>query len=149
MPGGDEVAGGADEFDRMQEEILREAARVYSPKVIELWRNPRHAGWLENPDGYASITGPCGDTMQIWLRVEGGAVAEATFWTDGCGPSIVCGSMVTILARGRTIEEAAALDQQAVLDALGGLPEESRHCALLAARTLVEAVNQARDKEAG
>jgi nitrogen fixation NifU-like protein len=133
----------------MQEEILHEAARVYSPKVIELWRDPRHAGWLEHPDGYASITGPCGDTMQIWLRVEGGLVAEATFWTDGCGPSIVCGSMATILARGKKLDEAAAISQQAVLDALGGLPEESRHCALLAVNTLVAAIGEARRKEAG
>lgn len=138
MPGG-ELNDRPDAFDRMQEEILRQAAAVYSPKVMELWQNPQNAGGLESSDGHACITGPCGDTMQIWLRVAEGKVAEATFWTDGCGPSIVCGSMVTILARGRTLEEAATVDQQAVLDALGGLPEGSRHCALLAARTLAEA----------
>ncbi|HDR00545.1 MAG TPA: iron-sulfur cluster assembly scaffold protein [candidate division WOR-3 bacterium] len=142
MPGG-ELNDGPDAFDSMQEEILRRAAAVYPPKVMELWRNPQNAGGLEDPDGYACITGPCGDTMQIWLRVAEGRIAEATFWTDGCGPSIVCGSMVTILARGRTVEEAVAVDQQAVLDALGGLPEESRHCALLAVRTLAEAVGEA------
>lgn len=141
MPG--ELSDGPDAFDRLQEEIFQRAAAVHSPKVMELWQDPQNAGGLENPDGYACITGPCGDTMQVWVRVADGAVAEATFWTDGCGPSIVCGSMVTILARGRTTGEAAAIDQQAVLDALGGLPEESRHCALLAARTLAEALADA------
>ena len=140
-----------DEFDRMQEEILRDAAKVYSSKVIELWQNPLNAGWIKDPDGYGCITGPCGDTVQIWLKVEEGLVAEATFWTDGCGPSIVCGSMVTVLARGRKVVELMDIDQQAVLDALGGLPEESRHCALLAARTLAQAVKKVVDgvKEIG
>ncbi|MBN2537313.1 iron-sulfur cluster assembly scaffold protein, partial [candidate division WOR-3 bacterium] len=69
---------------------------------------------------------------------------EAKFWTDGCGTSIVCGSMVTVMAKDRTLEQAAAIDQAAVLGELGGLPEEDQHCALLAANTLREAVSRVR-----
>lgn len=74
--------------------------------------------------------------MQAWLRVSGGITSDATFWADGCGSSVVCGSMVTILARGRTPEQASRINQQVILEELGGLPEEERHCALLAANSL-------------
>jgi len=67
-------------------------------------------------------------------------MTEATFWTDCCGTSVVCASAVTIMAKGKTLEQAARIDQQSVLDELGGLPEEDRHCALLAANTLREAI---------
>lgn len=128
----------------LQAQIDRELERVYSPRVLELWKNPQNAGSLDDADGHASVTGPCGDTMQIWLRVRDCGVAEARFWTDGCGPSIVCGSMVTVLAKGRSLVQAAAIDQEAVLEALGGLPEESRHCARLAAKTLRAAIESTR-----
>ena len=78
--------------------------------------------------------------MEIYLRVKNGRVANATFWTDGCGPSIASGSMVTELVKGKTIPKVWKISKQDVLDALGGLPEESLHCALLAADTLKEAI---------
>jgi len=114
--------------------------QIYAPRVMELWKNPQNAGSLDYPDGYGQVTGPCGDTMQIWLRAANDVIVDATFWTDGCGTSVVCASMVTVMAKGRTLEEAARIDSQAVLDELGGLPEEDRHCALLAANTLREAI---------
>jgi len=84
--------------------------RIYSPGVMELWKNPQNAGSLDYPDGYGQVTGPCGDTMQIWLRVRADVIIEATFWTDGCGTSVVCASMVTIMAKGKTLEQAARID---------------------------------------
>lgn len=128
----------------MQSEINRDMKRIYSPRVLELWNDPQNAGAIHPADGYASITGPCGDTMEIWLRVDRDTVTEATFWTDGCGSSIVCGSMVTILVKGRTVTAASAIDQPAVLAALGGLPEAERHCALLAVNTLGAALSSLR-----
>jgi len=113
---------------------------AYSEIVIDHASNPRNVGNIENADGFARITGPCGDTMEIWLRIRNDAIAEATFMTDGCGTTIVAGSMVTELARGKSTGQALAIDQQEVLNALGGLPEESQHCALLAANTLREAI---------
>jgi nitrogen fixation NifU-like protein len=130
-----------DGLDRLQEEIDSEMRRVYTQTVIDHAMHPRNVGILAAPDGYASFTGPCGDTMEIWLKVRKGSVERATFWTDGCGTSIACGSMVTELARGRSVEECLRIGQRDVLEALGDLPEESRHCALLAATTLEAAVN--------
>ena len=146
MPG-DELK--RDGLDELQEQIIRDAARRYSPKVMELWQDPQNAGALDYPDGYGQVTGPCGDTMQVWIRVRDNVITEATFWTDGCGTSIVCGSMATIMAKGRTLEQAAAIDQESVLGELGGLPEDDRHCALLAANTLREAVGKVRPDLAG
>jgi nitrogen fixation NifU-like protein len=128
--------------DELQDRVNRDMEKVYSPRVMELWKHPQNAGSLDYPDGYGQVTGPCGDTMQIWLRVANDVVVDATFWTDGCGTSAVCASMVTIMAKGRSLEQAARIDQQAVLDELGGLPEEDRHCALLAAKTLREAIGR-------
>lgn len=112
----------------------------YSEIVVDYALNPRNVGNLEDADGFARITGPCGDTMEIWLRVRNDIIAEATFMTDGCGTTIVSGSMVTELAKGKSTGQALAIGQQDVLNALGGLPEESQHCALLAANTLREAI---------
>jgi nitrogen fixation NifU-like protein len=127
------------EFDELQELILENAKKVYSETVIDHFMNPRNLGDMEDADGFAKVTGPCGDTMEIWLKVKNGTVADATFMTDGCGTSIASGSMVTELAKGKSIGEAQRINQRYVLDALGGLPDESQHCALLAANTLKEA----------
>ena len=113
---------------------------VYSETAIDHMRNPRNVGLISSPDGQASITGPCGDTMEIWLRVSDGVIERASFWTDGCGTTIAAGSMVTELARGKRPAEAFRIEQQDVLDALGGLPDGSVHCALLASNTLKQAI---------
>jgi len=112
----------------------------YSQTAIDHMRNPRNVGLISNADGQASITGPCGDTMEIWLRVQDGMIERASFWTDGCSTTIAAGSMVTELVKGKRATEAFRITQQDVLDALGGLPDESIHCALLAANTMKEAV---------
>jgi len=130
----------ASEFDELQELIIADARKIYSETVIDHFMNPRNLGDMENADGFAKVTGSCGDTMEIWLKVKNGTIADATFMTDGCGASIASGSMVTEIAKGETITEAGKISQQDVLSALGGLPEESEHCALLAANTLKEAM---------
>jgi len=113
---------------------------TYSATVLDHMSEPRNVGSLANADGHAMITGPCGDTMSIWLRVGDGAVTQASFWTDGCGTTIAAGSMATELAKGRKMAQALTISQQDILDALDGLPEDSVHCALLAANTLRAAV---------
>jgi len=126
--------------DELQESIMEDARKVYSEKVIERWLNPRNLGKIRNPDGFAKIKGPCGDTMQISFKVTEGRLSKIKFKTDGCASSIAAGSMATELAQGKKIEEAAEISQQMILDVLDGLPEESVHCALLASNTLKEAV---------
>jgi len=127
------------ELDKMAEELQKQMWTGYSEAAIDHAQNPRNVGRIHDANGFASVTGPCGDTMEIWLKVQNGTIKRATFRTDGCGTTIAAGSMVTELAKGKTIANALRISQQDVLDALGGLPEDSIHCALLAANTVKEA----------
>jgi len=126
--------------NELQESIMEDAKKIYSEKVIERWLNPRNLGKIRNPDGFAKIKGPCGDTMQISFKVKDGRLSKIEFKTDGCASSIASGSMATELAKGKKVQEALKISQQMILDALDGLPEESVHCALLASNTLKEAI---------
>ncbi|MEW6374931.1 MAG: iron-sulfur cluster assembly scaffold protein [Thermodesulfobacteriota bacterium] len=126
--------------NELQASIMEDARKIYSEKVIERWLNPRNLGKIRNPDGFAKIKGPCGDTMQISFKVRDHKISKIRFVTDGCASSIAAGSMTTELAQGKKLEEAAEISQQMILNALDGLPEESVHCALLASNTLKEAV---------
>ena len=130
----------ASELDRIAEELEKEVWAGYTKVVRDHAQNPRNLGTTPNADGSGMFTGPCGDTMKIWLRVKEAVIREATFWTDGCATTIAAGSMMTEMAKGKSIREAMRITGKDVLDALGGLPEESQHCALLAANTLKEAV---------
>ena len=128
-------------WDNYQELVKEEMSKLYSQTVIDHAMNPRNVGNTEAADGYASVTGPCGDTMDIWLKVKDDTIVKATFMTDGCGTTIAAGSMVTELAKDNSISQALRTSQGDVLSALEGLPEESKHCALLAANTLRAAAN--------
>jgi nitrogen fixation NifU-like protein len=128
------------ELDDLQALVMADARRIYSETVIDHAMNPRHLGTMQDADGFARVTGPCGDTMEIWLKVKSSMITDISFMTDGCGPSIASGSMVTALAKGKSVGEAQRIGQQDILDALGGLPDESKHCALLASNTLKEAI---------
>jgi nitrogen fixation NifU-like protein len=109
---------------------------AFSPTVLDLARRPRHIGPIKNADGQARLSGSCGETMEFWLTVSDGRADKVTFFTDGCGPSLASGSMAACLAEGKAIEEVMDLAQRDILTALGGLPAEVEHCALLAAETL-------------
>jgi len=126
--------------NELQESIMEDAKKIYSEKVIERWLNPRNSGKVRDADGFAKIKGPCGDTMQISLKIKETQIVDIRFLTDGCASSIAAGSMATELAKGQDIEDAMKISQQMILDALDGLPEESVHCALLASDTLKEAI---------
>ena len=128
------------ELDKLQEFVMADACKIHPETVIGHAMNPRNLGGIEGADGFARITGPCGDTMEIWLKVNGNMITGINFMTDGCGTSIAAGSMVTELAMRKSVGEAQKINQQDVLDALGGLPQESEHCALLAANTLKVAI---------
>ncbi|HNS14064.1 MAG TPA: iron-sulfur cluster assembly scaffold protein [Syntrophorhabdaceae bacterium] len=137
------MSDNLDEFlKELQDKIFDDTIRDYGQKAFDRWRNPLHMHPMENPDGYGRITGPCGDTMEIFLRFEKGKVSKASFQTDGCGPSIVCGSLAAELALGKQPDEIRKITNETILETIGGLPEESRHCALLAANTLREAVDR-------
>jgi nitrogen fixation NifU-like protein len=128
------------ELDKAFEEMQKALWSDYSEIVIDHAQHPRNVGSILNADGFASVTGPCGDTMEIWLKVMGDEIKEAKFWTDGCGTTIAAGSMITEMAQAKGLAGASKITQKEVLNALGGLPEESFHCALLAANTLKGAI---------
>jgi nitrogen fixation NifU-like protein len=127
-------------WEEFEELIKQEMRKIYSEAAIEHSMNPKNLGELEDADGFARVTGPCGDTMNIWLKVKDGAISDISFMTDGCGTSIASGSMVTELAKEEKLAKALKISQEDVLNGLGGLPEESQHCALLAANTLKTAI---------
>ena len=132
-----------DDFARnLQAQIFEETKQAYGTAAFERWLHPMYNGKIDHPDGYARVTGPCQDTMEIFLRFEDGRVAEASFQTDGCGSSAVCGSFAAEMALGKTPDELLDVTGDAILERLGGLPEEEEHCAQLAGETLQEALHE-------
>ena len=126
---------------QLQEQIMQHLKQRYSPIVIDLWQNPKNFRKLDAPDGYAKVQGSCGDTMEMFLKMEKDKIDACTFFTDGCGTTIACGSMATQLAQGQSFTEALAkVSADSILHHLGGLPEEDVHCAQLAAETLRRAL---------
>jgi len=133
------------DFDRMvaelQREIVEQERALYSDKVIEEAYNPRNLGRIPESDAHGLVHGWCGDTMEIYLRLNGEIVEEATFMTDGCGATLACGSMLTQMVTGVLLEEASEIRPEDLLKALDGLPEEGVHCAELAVSTLQNAIS--------
>jgi len=129
-----------DEFDELEKQIMEAMKKVYTETVIDHAMNPRNAGGIAHADGFGRTTGPCGDTMEIWLRINSGSIVDAAFSTDGCSTTVACGSMATETIKGKDIAQALAINQNDILKALGGLPEDNRHCALLAANAVKAAV---------
>ncbi len=124
-------------------------APVYSEKVLEHFRNPRNVGELENPDGIGVEGNPvCGDLMEIQIQVEDDRITDIRFKTFGCGSAIATSSMVTELAKGKTLDEALEITRQTVADELDGLPKQKMHCSNLAADALHKAIEDYRKKRA-
>lgn len=119
--------------------------KSFSEKVLQLIESKENMGCIENADARGYFRGRCGDSMQIDLRLVGTMIIEARFVTDGCGATIACGSMVTQLARSKSLTQAMQITPGDILSALGGLPKEHEHCAELAVMTLREAVIDATD----
>jgi NifU-like protein involved in Fe-S cluster formation len=137
------MSNGLDAFvDQLQEQIFDETRRAFGEAGFRRWRHPRYRGPLTDADAHAKVTGACGDTMEIFLKFEGGRVRDAAYLTDGCGASTVCGSFAAELAIGRTPDELTEITGDAVLEKLGTMPEDERHCAFLAAATVQEALGQ-------
>lgn len=135
------MSSNFDQFvDELDKAVMEEMRRDYSAKVVEIFLNPANVGKMDNPDFYGKVTGSCGDTMEIFLKTEKNLITDSKFTTDGCGPSLVCGSMITQLVKGKYINEAGGITAEKVLDALGGLPEADQHCAQLAEDTLQKAI---------
>jgi len=126
--------------DHLQQQINEEVIQTYGEKVYERWRNLQFQGRMERPTGYSRITGSCGDTVEIFLRLEEGRISDASFTTTGCGSSAVCASVACELAIGKAFEEVQRVTGEMILEVLEGLPEDNVHCAFLSAETLQAAL---------
>ena len=119
---------------------MSETKQTLTKTVIDHATNPRNAGSIPNADGFAAITGPCGDTIEIWISIKNDRIENATFWTDGCDTTIACGSIATELVKGKDVGQALDISQNVIIEALGGLPQNNAHCALLAANTIKKSI---------
>ncbi len=110
---------------------------MYSAAVLEHFKNPRNAGELPNATATVEVTNPaCGDIMQLAVRIEAGRIAEARFRTRGCVTAIACGSLLTEMIRGKTLEEVRSIAYPQLSEALGGLPPTTMHGSQLACDAL-------------
>ena len=123
---------------------------VYSEKVMEHFMNPRNVGEIENPDGIGEEGNPiCGDMMTFYIRVKDNRLEDVKFKTFGCGAAIAVSSMVSEMAKGKTLEEAMQITPRAVADKLEGLPKQKFHCSNLGAQALNKAIKDYLSKKAG
>jgi len=114
---------------------------MYSEKVMEHFKNPRNVGEIQDADGVGTVGNPvCGDLMTIYIKVKDNRLVDIKFKTFGCGSAIATSSMITELAKGKTLEEGLEITRANVADELGGLPPVKMHCSNLAADALHAAI---------
>lgn len=114
---------------------------MYSEKVMEHFTNPRNAGEIPDADGIGEVGNPvCGDMMTFYIKVENDKITDVKFKTFGCVAAISVSSMVSEMAKGKSLEEARAITNKSVAEALDGLPKEKMHCSNLGAEALGKAI---------
>jgi len=121
---------------------------MYTEKVLDHFQNPRNVGELENANGVGMVgNAKCGDIMQMFIRVnDDEVIEEVTFKTFGCGAAVATSSMATELIKGKTVEEALKLSNEAVVEALEGLPPQKIHCSVLAEEAVKLAIEDYQKK---
>jgi nitrogen fixation NifU-like protein len=121
---------------------------VYNEKVMEHFMNPRNVGEIENADGTGEVGNPvCGDMMTFYIKVKNDRIEDVKFKTFGCGAAIAVSSMVSEMARGKTLAEAMKITPESVADKLEGLPKQKHHCSNLGAQALHKAIEDYLDKK--
>lgn len=114
---------------------------LYSEKVMDHFRNPRNVGVIEDADGVGEVgNAKCGDIMKIYLKIENGIIEDVKFETFGCASAVASSSMATELIKGQPVSEALKLTNQAVAEALDGLPAYKMHCSVLAEEAIKNAL---------
>src|SRR4030065_503025 len=110
---------------------------AYSPIVLDHFKSPRNVGEISDADGLGEVGNPvCGDIMNVYIKVEGDRIADVKFKTFGCGAAIAVSSMITEMAKGKTLGDAMKITNKDVAEALGGLPKNKMHCSNLGADAL-------------
>jgi nitrogen fixation protein NifU and related proteins len=130
-------------LDTLQDEILRDAHRAYGTKGYERWLNPSFRYVLDNPDSQARLTGECGDSMEMFLKIDPQEqiITEASYQTSGCASSLICGSVAVELVQGKHIMDVLDMSGENILQELGQFPKDEEHCAHLAITTVKEAIH--------
>ena len=112
---------------------------MYSEQVLDHFQNPRNAGEVEHADAVVEVQNPaCGDVLRLSVRMEAGRVVEARFRAKGCVPAMACGSRITEMMTGRTVEELLAISKEKVIESVGGVPAASGHAGQLAVDAVKE-----------
>jgi nitrogen fixation NifU-like protein len=120
---------------------MTEISNYFNPIIMDHLKNPRNKGEMENPDGIGESQNPvCGDIMRLFIKVEGGRIADATFLSFGCSAAIASSSLTTEIIKGKTIEEVLLISDKDISEALGGLPPSKKHCSMLAENAIKAAV---------
>jgi nitrogen fixation NifU-like protein len=120
---------------------------MYSDKVMDHFSNPRNVGEIENADGIGEVgNAHCGDIMKVYLKVENDIIIDVKFKTFGCGAAIATSSVATEMIKGKTIDEALALTNKAVVESLDGLPPAKLHCSVLAEEAVKSAIEDYKNK---
>ena len=120
----------------------------YSEKVMDHFTNPRNVGQIANADGEGTVGNPvCGDLMTFYIKVDSSRLTDVKFKTFGCGAAIAVSSMISEMAKGKTLDEAMKITNQMVARELGGLPKNKLHCSNLGADALHKAVEDYRNKK--
>ena len=115
---------------------------LYSEKVMDHFEHPRNVGEIEDADGVGTVGNPkCGDIMKMYLKIENDIITDVKFKTFGCGAAVATSSMATELVKGKSVEEALRLTNQAVIEALDGLPPVKVHCSVLAEEAIKAALD--------
>jgi nitrogen fixation NifU-like protein len=121
---------------------------VYTEKVMDLFMNPKNAGRMEDPDGVGEVgNARCGDIMKIYIRVKDERIEDISFETFGCASAIASSSMVTEMVKGMTLDQALAISNKEVVNALGGLPPQKIHCSVLAEEGIRAAIEDYRSRQ--
>jgi nitrogen fixation NifU-like protein len=144
------VKDSFDKFvDNLQKEIIEKELEDYNEYIVELFHNPKNWGKpLEKEISVSqSYKGPCGDTMQFFLKIKDNIIEKANFITDGCGPSVATASQTTLLIEGKSLDIVEKLEAEDIDIALKGLPLDHKHCAELAVRTLKRAILKYKDEK--
>ena len=114
---------------------------LYTDTVMDHFQHPRNVGSIENADGVGEVgNAKCGDIMKMYLKIKDNVITDVKFETFGCGSAIASSSIATEMIKGKTVEEALALTNKEVVDALGGLPAHKLHCSVLAEEAVKSAV---------
>jgi len=123
---------------------------MYSKTVMDHFKHPRNVGEIKDADGVGEVGNPiCGDMMKISIKVANDSIEDIKFLTFGCGAAIAVSSMVTEMAKGRSLDEAKRITKRSVADALEGLPKNKLHCSNLGADALQMAIKDYEDRKAG